>query len=97
MIDQSYYQQIVITGGSSQISGLNEYIKAKNFFIGSTVRLGKPIGTIGSHDFVKTAAFSTTAGTVLYGLGNFPGRKTLKPIENKTFIQKIKTWFKRGI
>ena len=95
--DPSYYKQIVITGGGSQISGFSEYIKSKNIFIGSNIRLGKPIGTIGSHDFVKTAAFSSTAGTVLYGLGNFPGRKSLKPIENKTFAQRIKTWFKRGI
>lgn len=95
--DKILYQRIVITGGGSRLSGLNEFIKAKRYFGGLNVRLGKPIGTIGSHDFVKTASFATAAGTVLYCLGNAPGRASLKVNNDKSFWQRLITWFKRGI
>lgn len=95
--DKLLYQRIVITGGGSRLSGLNEFIKTKRYFSGLTVRLGKPIGTTGSHDFVKTASFATAAGTVLYCLGDGPGRSYLRVNNDKSFWQRLITWFKRGI
>lgn len=91
----SLTQRIVITGGGSILSGLHEFIKYHGYFNNSSVRLGKPVSTIGSDDFVKTASFSTCAGASLYYFNMisnnaiFGAKKSLK--------QKIITWFKRGI
>ena len=92
------YQRIVITGGGSRISGLNELIKTKRYFSNSSVRLGKPIGIVGSHDFVQTASFATSAGVALYCLGNFLNNSAMRLSHSrKTFWQRIITWFKRGV
>ncbi len=88
-------QKIVITGGGSQISGLNEFIKSKGFFKDFSIRLGKPIGTTGSHDFVKSASFASTAGSIVYCLTDL-FNKTFS-IGNKSLWQKILIWFKRGV
>lgn len=93
--DRVLYQNIVITGGGSRLSGLNEFIKSKKYFSGIAVRLGKPIGTIGSHDFVKSPSFASVSGTALYCLGEFSG-KGLRD-EGKSFWQKLMVWFKRGV
>ncbi len=91
-------QRIVITGGGSRLSGLNEFIKSKRYFNESSVRLGKPICTTGSHDFVKTSSFATCAGTVLYCLGRFFSSNFMRVSnQKKSFKQKIITWFRRGI
>ena len=96
--DSAIYQRIVITGGGSRISGLNELVKAKRYFSGSSIRLGKPIGTIGSHDFVQTASFASAAGVILYSFGDFLNNTSMKLLHSKkTFWQKIITWFKRGV
>ncbi|MDR0630531.1 MAG: cell division protein FtsA [Holosporales bacterium] len=97
-IDKFLYQRIVITGGGSRISGLNELIKSKQFFNELSVRLGKPIGTIGSHDFVQTASFSTSAGVALYSCQAFRSNSVMKLVDDrKSFSQKLVTWFRRGI
>ena len=96
--DPALYQRIVITGGGSRIAGLTELIKAKRYFPNSSIRLGKPIGTVGSHDFVQTASFATSAGIVLYCLGEFLNNSAMKLSHSrKSLWQKIITWFKRGI
>jgi cell division protein FtsA len=94
--DKMLYQRIVITGGGSRLSGLNEFIKAKRYFSNISVRLGKPIGTTGSHDYVKTASFASAAGAILYCLGK-GGSSHRRLHSNKTFWQRVLTWFKRGI
>lgn len=88
-------QRIIITGGGSQISGLNDFIKSKGFFKDFSTRLGKPIGTIGSHDFVKTASFASTAGAILYCLTDLISKTFSK--ENRSLWQKLLVWFKRGV
>lgn len=88
-------QRLVITGGGSQISGLNEFIKSKGIFKDFSIRLGKPIGTTGSHDFVKTASFSSTAGAIIYCLTDFL-KQNISP-SNRSFWQKLLIWFKRGV
>lgn len=93
-IDEMYYQNIIITGGGSQIAGLNEYIKTKNLFFGSSVRLGKPICTVGDNDFVNTASFAAAAGTILYELES---DQYNKPIKQDGFLHKLVSVFKRGI
>lgn len=96
--DMSVTQRIVITGGGSRLSGLNEFIKSNRYFSGSSVRLGKPICITGSHDFVKTSSFATCAGTVLYYLGMFFNSSFMRiSNQKKSLKQKIITWFRRGI
>ena len=93
--DKVLYQTIVITGGGSRLSGLNEFIKSKKYFSDVAVRLGKPIGTTGSHDFVKSPSFSTAAGTALYCLGEFSGKSLQN--DEKSLWQRLMIWFKRGV
>jgi cell division protein FtsA len=96
--DRLLYQRIVITGGGSRISGLTDLIRARRYFNRISVRLGKPVGTIGSHDFVQTASFSTAAGLAAYCLGEQQGIMTMRQsIHQKSFWQRLITWFKRGI
>ena len=93
-IDEMYYQNIIITGGGSRIACLNEYIKTKNLFFGSSVRLGKPICTVGNNNFVNTASFSTAAGAIIYEMNN---DQYSKQIKQSGFFQKIISVFKQGI
>lgn len=93
--DKILYQRIVITGGGSRLSGLSEFIKSKKYFSEVSVRLGKPIGTIGSHDFVKSPSFASAAGSVIYCLGDFSNKRLSN--DGKSFWQKLMTWFKRGV
>lgn len=93
--DKVLLQSVIITGGGSQLSGLSEFIRSKRYFSDSRVRLGKPIGVTGSHDFVRTPSFASAAGTALYCFENFPG-KNLESSE-KSLWKKLIIWFKRGI
>lgn len=88
-------QRIVITGGGSQISGLNEFIKSKGFFKDFSIRLGKPIGTIGSHDFVKSASFASAAGSIVYCLTDLFNKNI--STKDRSLWQKLLIWFKRGV
>ncbi|MDR2666668.1 MAG: cell division protein FtsA [Holosporales bacterium] len=93
--DEFLRQRIIITGGGSRLSGLNEFIKSKKYFNNASVRLGKPIGTTGSHDFVKTPSFASAAGSVIYCLGDFANKKL--STSGKTTWQRVIMWIKRGI
>ncbi|MDR1333309.1 MAG: cell division protein FtsA [Holosporales bacterium] len=93
--DKLLYQRVIITGGGSRLSGLSEFIKARKYFNGMAVRLGKPIGTVGSHDFVKTASFSCTAGSAICCLGELPHK--MLAYMDKSLWQRIITWFRRGV
>ncbi len=93
--DKILCQRIVITGGGSRLSGLNEFIKSKKYFSNASVRLGKPIGTTGSHDFVKTPSFASAAGSVIYCLGDFSNKRLSN--DGKSFLQRLIVWFRRGV
>ena len=93
--DKLLYQRIVITGGGSRLSGLNEFMRAKRYFADVSVRLGKPIGTTGSHDFVKSPSFASAAGAANYCLGEFSGKNLQN--DSKSLWQRLMVWFKRGI
>jgi cell division protein FtsA len=96
--DRLLYQRLVVTGGGSRISGLTDLIRARRYFNGISVRLGKPVGTIGSHDFVQTASFATAAGLAAYCFGEQQGIATIRQtLYKKSFWQKLITWFKRGV
>ena len=93
--DRLLYQRIVITGGGSRLSGLNEFIRAKRYFADVSVRFGKPIGTTGSHDFVKSPSFASAAGAATYCLGEFFGKGLQN--DGRSLWQRLMVWFKRGI
>ena len=93
--DRVMYQSIVITGGGSQLSGLSEFIRLNRYFSDVSVRLGKPIGVTGSHDFVRTQAFASTAGTALCCLDEFSGKNFQN--NEKSIWQRLMVWFKRGV
>lgn len=93
--DKALLQSIIITGGGSQLSGLNEFIRSKRYFSDARIRLGKPIGITGSHDFVRSPSFASAVGTALYCFGKFAG-KDLES-NDKSFWKKLIIWFKRGI
>jgi cell division protein FtsA len=96
--DKLLYQRIVITGGGSRISGLTDFLKSMRHFNGLTVRLGKPVSIVGSHDFVQTASFATAAGAALYRLGELQDNLTIRQsIYRKSLRQRLITWFKRGV
>jgi cell division protein FtsA len=95
---QATSQRIVMTGGGSRISGLNEFIKARRYFETSSTRLGKPICTSGSHDFVQSPSFSTCSGTILYYLQLSSSNQINQLAGFKRSLgQKLITWFRRGV
>lgn len=90
-IDEDFYQHIVITGGGSQLNGLSEYIRAKNFLIGSEVTIGQSVGIVSDDSYATSASFSAIAGTLMHGINNaIVSRKN-------TILQQIKMWVKGNI
>ncbi len=80
---------IVVTGGSSKVSGLIEL--AEEIFH-MPVRMGVPQHVSGLTDAVKNPIHSTGVGLLLYGKehrGSYEGFD----VENTGFIGKIKKWF----
>lgn len=55
--------RIVLTGGASQLSGVNELAGR---ILGSQVRHGRPMGVSGMPNTAKGPAFSTVAGLLIY-------------------------------
>ncbi len=93
--DRILYQRIVITGGGSRLSGLSEFIRSKKYFSDLSVRLGKPIGVVGSHDFVKSPSFASPAGAAIYCLDEFSGKNLQN--DKKSLWQRLMVWIKRGV
>ncbi len=93
--DKTLLQSVIITGGGSQLSGLSEFIRTKRYFSDVRVRLGKPIGITGSHDFVRTPSFAGAVGVALYCFGEFAGKNL--DSNDKSLWKKLILWFKRGI
>jgi cell division protein FtsA len=56
---------IVITGGSAEIAGLEELVKRST---GAPVRIGYPRGILGLPAQLKKPAFSTSVGSLLWGI-----------------------------
>jgi cell division protein FtsA len=93
-IDPVVYQRFVLTGGTSQLSGLREL--ATDLLYGQ-VRIGIPIHISGSSDFVQTPLFSTCAGLL-----RFANHEEIKKIQIKTThnnhgkIQKAINWIREN-
>lgn len=79
---------IVITGGSSELGGLQEI--ADDIF-SAPVRIGKPSGVGGLIDKVNTPDFSTSVGLLKYGLMDMKDRGMIKN-EPAGLFQRIKEY-----
>ncbi len=56
-------RRVVLTGGGSQLTGVNE---AARRILGGQVRLGRPIGVEGLPESAKSPAFAAAAGLLIY-------------------------------
>ncbi len=56
-------KRIVLTGGASQVIGLQEMLRET---ICSNVRMGRPIGAVGLPFSARSPAFSTVIGLMIY-------------------------------
>ena len=56
-------KRVVLTGGASQLAGLNE---AARTLLNRNVRLGRPVGVAGLSTSNKSPAFSTAVGLLIY-------------------------------
>jgi cell division protein FtsA len=83
---------IVLTGGTAQLSGINEL--AEQIF-DMPVRTGRPTGIGGLCDVVNSPAFTTGVGLIIYGSRDLSSdsvyRKTSGVFGN--IIKSIKKWF----
>ncbi|MEZ5758437.1 MAG: cell division protein FtsA [Emcibacteraceae bacterium] len=93
-LENTVGRRLVITGGASQLGGIEEL--AKKVFK-CNVRLGRPLNVDGLADTTAGAGFSTAAGLLLYA--------SMKPEElhfmkqkrpQIGFLQGISSWFKEN-
>lgn len=93
-LENTVGRRLIITGGASQLSGVEELAK-KTFKCG--VRIGRPLNVDGLADSTAGAGFSTGAGLLLYA--------TLKPEElhfmkqskpKRGTFEGISSWFKEN-
>ncbi|CAO5678592.1 MAG: Cell division protein FtsA [Holosporales bacterium] len=93
-VDPVVYQRIVITGGSSQLSGIREFAAD---FLNGQVRIGTPINTIGSTELVQTPVFSTCAGILRFATDSKKNQVQTKISTGKEGpVQKITNWIREN-
>jgi cell division protein FtsA len=88
---------LVLSGGSSQIFGIDEI--AKSLFL-MPVRIGNPRNFISKVDNLENPVYSTTIGLLLYYMKykhKIEGFKKEREITTFTLIKKIKEWFSKLI
>lgn len=76
-VDPVVYQRIVITGGTSQLSGMRE---CATDILGAQIRLGAPYDVLGASDVVQTPIFSVCAGLLAFAQDS--------ESKNNVFVQK---------
>lgn len=92
-------RRIVLTGGASQLTGLQEAAKR---IIGGQVRIGRPLGIQGLPESAKNPAFSATVGLLVYpqvsGNEHFrPSRAAAQAAsESDGYIGRVGRWFKNS-
>ncbi|MBP9753324.1 MAG: cell division protein FtsA [Proteobacteria bacterium] len=93
-IDPVVYQRIIITGGSSQLSGTREFATD---LLGGQVRIGTPINTVGSTELVQTPVFSTCAGLLRFASDAKKNQTQTKISTQKEGpLQKITHWIREN-
>jgi cell division protein FtsA len=95
-------QQIVLSGGASQLIGLRELAIRK---FGRNVRLGRPDMIDGMADATSNASFSAASGLINYILNNYhvydkvePNNRYAQPATpiNGSIIKGLARWFKEN-
>ena len=81
---------VVITGGSSSLSGI---IEAGERVLGLPVRIGTPAGIGGLVDVVNAPSFSTGVGLTLYAFRNREKKEAQKSGKRRMF-QRMRAWVK---
>ncbi len=56
-------KRVVLTGGASQLTGMAETARR---ILGTSVRLGRPLGVAGLPEAARSPAFAATVGLVVY-------------------------------
>ncbi|MCX7337836.1 MAG: cell division protein FtsA [Alphaproteobacteria bacterium] len=86
-------QRIVLTGGASQMQGLRELVMQA---LGKQVRLGAPVGLVGSSDIINNPTFSTCAGLLQYGLQDRTSNHTMLPKSKFPTWQRFGLWLRES-
>jgi cell division protein FtsA len=95
-IDRIVGQRIVLTGGSSQLSGFRELASQK---WQRQIRIGMPIGFSGGGDVVSTPMFSTCGGLLKFAMRDYLGEETpIHPVYSNNFglTGKIMGWIREN-
>jgi cell division protein FtsA len=80
----------VITGGTTILEGTPELASA---VLGLDVRRGMPKGVGGLVDVVKSPAYATGVGLVLYGAKNLENVHFSRTADKRTVWQRMRNWF----
>jgi cell division protein FtsA len=90
-------RRIVLTGGASQLTGVQEAAKR---IIGGRVRIGRPLGIHGLPDAAKSPAFAASVGLLVYpqvsGTEHFrPQRRAVQaPSEADGYLGRVGEWLR---
>ncbi|OQY00879.1 MAG: cell division protein FtsA [Desulfobacteraceae bacterium 4572_130] len=93
-LENSFPSGIVLTGGSALLDGISDVVES--VFL-APVRLGEPRNIGGLKDVVKTPAFATGVGLVIFGSKNINTKEQIDSNENGLFsrlLKRMKQWFK---
>ncbi len=94
-LDKVVGRRVVLTGGSSQISGIKELAE---HVLDKQVRLGKPIKLTGLPDAASGPAFATVSGLLPYAaehVDEMPA-EILEQVRPESFVERAKLWLKEN-
>lgn len=94
-LDKVVGRRVVLTGGTSQISGMRELAE---HVLDKQVRLGKPIRLTGVPDAVSGPAFSTVAGLLTYAaehIDEMPS-EVMAQARPDSVVDRAKLWLKEN-
>ena len=82
----------VITGGTTLLEGMPELAEE---VLGMQVRRGIPLGVGGLIDIVRTPAYATGVGLVLYGMKNLEAAhfSRHREVDKRNVFKRMKSWF----
>jgi cell division protein FtsA len=93
-VDSIAYQRLVLTGGTSQLSGIRDF--AGEYF-DVQVRLGHPFKVLGGSDIVQTPIFSTAAGLLRFAIQEQENQLQISFMnKQETKFQKIISWIREN-
>ncbi len=94
-LDKVVGRRVVITGGTSQMSGI---CNLAQHVLDKQVRVGKPLRLTGVPDAVSGSAFSTVAGLLVYAcehVDEMPA-EIMAQVRPDSFVERAKLWLKEN-